>query len=218
MSLKNFIRAKKDKKKVVNEIVDIIKNGSSLNQKTIRKNGEVSFDEAFSYLLDIGSMSCSSGDLSVFSHFIESLFDVLNEIDGDKRSKLIEAVYNFGFMFAHAHNAYYYDAILRSLERGVTELYGPDEVRAYLEILKMLSINSLREGFEAGVQKALTIIRGLNGHFVERGQEISNLYLKSVLIHILSKVDELKLKDLKYAILNEAGDIIRFNSHNLKPT
>ena len=209
MSIKRFIDERIEKRELINELKNMI---ISESYKKKSKYKKVTINDIIKHLITIGNMSYISGDMYLFEHFIESLFEIINANSGIiNNDELLKHIYNFGIMSSHSHNINLYLIIINNLEKNIYGLKETLSINNYLVFFKNLALKSEKENFELGILETIKIFKKINEYFINNNIEINRIYLKNIIILLIYYAEKNKKESLKNIILNEINEIINKN-------
>lgn len=212
MSIERFLRERTNKIEIIDEFKNIIISESYKKMPKYTKSKKVTTDDIIKHLLTIGNMSYISGDIYLFEHFIESLFEIININSGIINiDELLKHIYNFGIMSSHAHNINLYSIIINNIEKIIYELKEPIPINNYLYILKNLALKSEKENFDLGILEIIKTFKKINKYFINNNIQINKVYLKNILIILIYSAEKNNKEYLKNMILNEINNLITQN-------
>jgi len=73
-SLKKYVKGVNNRKQIIDEMLDIIINDSELNSNKLKQLKVDSLNDVFDEFISIGNMVYFNGDLTLYEHFMNSLF------------------------------------------------------------------------------------------------------------------------------------------------
>jgi len=209
MSIERFLRERTNKIEIIDEFKNIIISESYKKMPKYTKSKKVTTDDIIKHLLTIGNMSYISGDIYLFEHFIESLFEIININSGIINiDELLKNIYNFGIMSSHAHNINLYSIIINNIEKIIYELKEPIPINNYLYILKNLALKSEKENFDLGILEIIKTFKKISKYFINNNIQINEVYLKNILIILIYSAEKNNKEYLKNMILNEINNLI----------
>jgi hypothetical protein len=210
MSVKDLIKERSEKRKLLSEIKLIILKDPQKKLKDFKKMNVKTIDDILGLFINIGNMAYFSGDNDTFEFFMDSLFDVIHmnlELD---REKMIKCIYNYGLLSAHNHDIIPYSIILNNFRKTIFELTETITINNYLRILKDLALNSEINNYELGVMDVLNVFKDLYDHFLDKNMHVNRLYLQNIVISLISSSESNHHERLKNTTLIEAKKVLEF--------
>jgi len=213
MSVKKFINELAEKRKLIDEMTNLILSGSS---KKLRKFHKIDMDtpeEVVKFFINIGNMSFYSGDYDTFQYFVDSLFKIMyEEDDWIDSNEVMKYICDYVLVSIHNHNVYSYSIIMNKLKEYVYKQEEIEEINQSLRILKDLALNSVSTNFILGFNVLSEIFKDINSHFKMNDMHVSSLFLKNIIISLIYNAQINHNENIKNKIILETSEVL-----NLKP-
>jgi len=209
MSIKEFIRGRSKKRKLIDEFRKTIVSGAIQKNKTFRKAGITTKDEALQLMINVGFELYSSGDIDTFRHFIDSLYDIIDS-DQSISGEVTGHIEKFGIMTSRDHHYYHFSSVVRATEEHTSELRAVESVNGGLKTLGVLASMCQKEEFEEGVLEVLEALLGLHSFFEEEDMQVNVLYLKNVVISIIASAERDGHRELAKLLKSRARGVLQF--------
>lgn len=218
MLVKNFVKEREEKQRLLSELKNIILKEDNRGLKIFKKLNIKNFDEVFKLFVNIGNTSYVSGDNYVFEYFIESLFEMINadpeELD---KEEMIKYIHNYGIMSAQNYDIMSYSTIVKGFKENMSMREETKVINHNLKILRELASKAAALNFELGVLEVLNALRDIYRKFIEDDKQVNGLYLKNTIIFLIYTADKNRHVDLKEKILYETGDLLGFALPRVEP-
>jgi len=121
MSIKEFIRRRSKKRRLIDEFRKTIVSGALHKNKMLRNAGITTMEGALQLMINVGFELYSSGDIDSFGHFIDSLYDVIDS-DQSISGEVMSHIEKFGIMASRDHHYYHFSSVVRATEEHTSEL------------------------------------------------------------------------------------------------
>ncbi len=212
MSVKDLIKERSEKRKLLSEIKLIILKDPQKRIKDFKKMNVKTIDDVLGLFINIGNMAYFSGDNDTFEFFMDSLFDVMHmnlELD---REKMIKCIYNYGLLSVHNHDVIPYSIILNNFRKTIFKLTETITINNHLRILKDLALSSEINNYELGIVDVLNVFKDLNDHFRDKNMNVNRLYLQNIVISLISSSESNHHERFKNTMLTETKKLLEFES------
>lgn len=184
MSIKKYMRDRVEKESLIDEVKDILLDGSPKELSKYRKFGLESVHGFLKLLLSLGNTAFNSGDPEVIERFMRALCELTVSGVLDKDTYL-GRIQHYGLRTIHGFD---YDSFTVILDRFLDYIYGlkeTDSVIASLKVLKRFSRGVVSEGYEAGMVKLVDMFAELDEFFETEGMRVNRFYLRNVVISMV---------------------------------
>lgn len=211
MKIKDYLQGRTNKRNVIDEVKDIIINGSIQKNKTLRKSGITTEENVFRLLINHGSISLSSGDIDTFRYFMEALYEII-EANPSYSEKISEHVERFSYLVARERNVYNLSSIIQPLIGNIQSLETMESVNKDLKSLGKLAVICEGEGFDAGVLEVIQALRALHKHFEDEEKHVNDVYLKNTVISIIASVERKGNSELMEQVMYQTRELLNITS------
>ena len=211
MKINDYLKGLTNKRNLIDEVKDIIINGSIQKNKTLRKSGITTEEDVFGLLINHGSISLSSGDIDTFRHFIEALYEI-REDNPSYSEKISEHVERFSYLVARERNVYNLSSIIQPLIVDIQSLETVESVNVELKSLGKLASICEGEGFDAGVLEVIQALRALHEHFEDEEKHVNDVYLKNLVISIIASVEMKGNRELLEQLTSQTRELLNITS------
>ena len=209
MSIKKYMRDRVEKESLIDEVKDILLDGSPKELSKYRKFGLESVHGFMKLLLSLGNTAFNSGDPQVIERFMRALCELTVSGVLDKDTYL-GRIQHYGLRTIHGFD---YDSFTVILDRFLDYIYGlkdTDSVITCLKVLKRFSRGVISEGYEAGMIKLVDIFAELDEFFEVEGKRVNRFYLRNVVISMVyfagSDGNDSLRKRLVIALMDASSD------------
>lgn len=211
MKIKDYLQGLTDKRNLIDEVKDVIINGSIQKNKTLRKSGITMEEDIFGLLINHGSISLSSGDIDTFRHFMEALYEIM-EANTSYGEKISEHVERFIYLVARKRNVYNLSSIIQPIIGNIQTLETMESVNEDLKSLGKLASICEGEGFDAGVLEVIQSLMALHEHFEDEGKHVNDVYLKNLVISIIASVERKGNRELLEQLTSQTRELLNITS------
>ncbi len=211
MKIKDYLQGLTNKRNLIDEVKDVIINGSIQKNKTLRKSGITTEEDVFGLLINHGSISLSSGDIDAFRHFMEALYEIM-EANPSYGEKISEHVERFSYLVARERNVYNLSSILQPIMGNIQSLETMESVNEDLKSLGKLASICEGEGFDAGVLEVVQSLGVLHEHFEDEGKHVYDVYLKNLVISIIASVERKGNRELLEQLMSQTRELLNIAS------
>lgn len=218
MSVKNFIKEREEKQRLLLELKNIILKEDSRGLKIFKKLNIKDFDEVLKLFVNIGNTSYVSGDNYIFEYFVESLFEMINadpeELD---KEEIIKYIHNYGIMSAQNYDIISYSTIVEGFKENIVMQEETKVINYHLKILRELASKAVALNFELGVLEVLNALRDIHGRFVDDDKQVNGLYLMNTIISLIYSAERSRNLDLKEKIIFETNGVLKLTLPRIGP-
>ncbi|UCD45095.1 MAG: hypothetical protein JSV27_00890 [Candidatus Bathyarchaeota archaeon] len=207
MSIKEFIRRRSKKRRLLDEFRKTIVSGVLQKNKMFRNAGITTMEGALQLMINAGLELYSSGDIDSFGHFIDSLYDIIDS-DQSISGEVLGHIEKFGIMASRDHHYYHFSSVVRATEEHTSELRVVESVNSGLKTLGVLASMCMKDEFEEGVLEVLEALLGLHSFFEEEEMQVNMLYLKNVVISIIASAVRGGHTDLAKLLKSRAREVL----------
>jgi hypothetical protein len=217
MEIKNYLQGLTNKRNLIDEVKDILINGSIQKNKTLKKSGITTEEGVFDLLINHGSISLSSGDIGIFRYFIEALYEIM-EANPFYSERISEHFERFCYLVSRERNVYNLSSIVQPIISKIHSSETMESVNENLKTLGKLALICEGEGFDAGVLEVIQALSRLHERFENEGKHINDIYLKNQVITIIASVERRGNRVLKEQLSSQTRKLINLTSGMLKDT
>lgn len=119
-SLKKYVKGVNNRKQIIDEMLDIIINDSELNSNKLKQLKVDSLNDVFDEFISIGNMVYFNGDLTLYEHFMNSLFYLFeNEPKKISDKDIFNKIVHFMNMCIEHNNQLAYTIILDNFQNQI---------------------------------------------------------------------------------------------------
>jgi len=211
MKIKDYLKGLANKRKLIDEVKDIIINGSIQSNKTLRKSGITTEEDVFGLLINHGSISLSSGDIDTFHHFVEALYEIMGA-NPSYGKRISEHVERFSYLVARERNVYNLSSIIHPLMGNIQSLEAMESVNEDLKSLGKLASICEGEGFDSGVLEVIQSLRALHEYFEDEEKHVNDVYLKNLVISIIASVERRGNRELLEQLTSQTRELLNITS------
>jgi len=211
MKINDYLKGLTNKRNLIDEVKDIIINGSIQKNITLRKSGITTEEDVFGLLINHGSISLSSGDIDTFRHFLEALYEIM-EVHPSYSEKISKHVERFCYLVARERNVYDLSGIIQPLMENIQSLETMESVNKDLKSLGKLASICEGEGFDAGVLEIIQALRALHEHFEDEEKHVNDIYLKNLVISIIASVERKGNRELLEQLTSQTRELLNITS------
>jgi hypothetical protein len=211
MKINDYLKGLTNKRNLIDEVKEVIINGSIQKNKTLRKSGITTEEDVFGLLINHGSISLSSGDIDAFRHFIAALYEIM-EANPSYVEKISEHVERFSYLVARERNVYNLSSIIQPIIGNIQSLETMDSVNEDLKSLGKLASICEGENFDAGVLEVIQSLGVLHKHFEDEGKHVNDVYLKNLVISIIASVERKGNRELLEQLTSQTRELLNIAS------
>ncbi len=188
MSLKKYLKGVNNKKQLIDELLDIIINDSELKSRKLKQLKVDSVNDVFDEFISIGNMAYSNGDVTLYKHFMDSLFYLIdNEPNDILKKDIFNNMVHFMNMCIEHNNQLLYSIILDNIQNQILKTKDTHIAYDYVTFLEIFINNALRRDFTGGVIKTLQAFININHHFTNNSMQLNSVNLKNFIIELCAK-------------------------------
>lgn len=205
------MRERAERKTLIKEVKDLILSGTSGNMKNYKKLGLSSLEEAIQLFINIGNMTFNSGDIEIFSFFIDALFEILGQIDDYTIKKgLFEKLQSYGNRAIHSHDVDIFERILNTFGKSLRKYKDVNSLNNQLKILKSWTKRSVASIFHEGLIELVDLYTKLDEQFKSDKLEVNRVYLKNAVITLVGQVVAKGDQALRDSLFTQTRDMLGF--------
>lgn len=216
MSIKKFLRRRADKAELIDDVKEVILDGSPKKLRRYKKFGLETLDDFIQFFMGMGNTTLNSGDPEVFRYFLETLF----ELAGAGRVDISDVLGKIKYYGVRAINNYDFDTFMLILESYFDHICLASDVfylNSCLGVLSGLAQKALSEGFDEGLAELVDLLVRLNVRFNNNGMQVNRFYLKNVAISLIDFADRNDKVALKNRLITDLDGVMDFVCLNEEP-
>lgn len=212
MSVKEFFKERAERKRLIDEVRGVLVDGSDRAVRRYKKQGLSSAEDVLVFFLSLGNMVFRSGDPEVFSHYLKSLFEVVDSDGGREFSdRLLRRARYFGLKTIRDRDVELFAEVIGGFGGHLGEVREGGLAVYRLQVLKGLALETVLEGFEPGVLEVVGVLGDLDDRFRSERLEVSGVYLKNLVISFVRTVEARGDESLMGRVVSVIGGIVGFD-------
>jgi len=221
MSLKKYVKGVNNRKRIIDELMDIITNDSEFNSNKLKKLKVDSINVVFDEFISIGNMAYLNGDVTLYKYFMNSLFYLIDD-ESNKilNEDIFKNIMHFMNMDIETNNQLSYSIILDNFENQIYKTKDTFIAYDYVKFLELFINNALKRNFTDGVIKTLQIFININNYFNNNSMHLNSTKLKNFVIALCAtKIQSSDLDNQdKHLILLLSQEVMKnTDSYELNP-
>jgi hypothetical protein len=178
-----------------------------LDNKRILDNLNIKDEsKVLDHFLNLGNVSFFTGDFDLFEYFLKSLFEIADENKINEK-KLLNHIFYLSNNCILTHNIFPFSIILNNVKNEITKSNDMSHINRYLKNLKKLALKSLTNNFDSGFIEIINVLNDLHEHFVNNNMDISGLFIKNILITLISSTLKHQRPNLKNEVISISYDV-----------
>ena len=215
MAVKRFMKERSERAALIDEVKDILLDGSPNKISKYRKFGLETANGLLRLLMSLGNTAFHSGDPELTGHFLGALFELAASGVLDENT-LVGRIREYGLRAIHGFDYDSFAVILDGLLKYIYCMKETVSVIKCLKVLKKFYRGAISESYEAGMAKLVDVCSELDEHFVKEGLHINRFYLRNLIISLVyfagQDGDESLRSRIVAALMNTlADDILGFS-------
>ena len=211
MKIKDYLQGLTNNRNLIDEVKDILINGSIQKNKTLIKSGITTEEDVFGLLINHGSISLSSGDIDTFRYFIEALYEIM-EVNPSYSEKISGHVERFSYLVARERNVYNLSSIIQPLMDNIQSSETMESIHKDFKSLGKLASICEGENFDAGVLEVIQALRELHEQFEDEEKHVNDVYLKNLVISIIASVESKGNRELMEQLTSQTQELLTITS------
>ena len=211
MKIKDYLQGLTNNRNLIDEVKDILINGSIQKNKTLIKSGITTEEDVFGLLINHGSISLSSGDIDTFRYFIEALYEIM-EVNPSYSEKISGHVERFSYLVARERNVYNLSSIIQPLMGNIQSSETMESIHKDFKSLGKLASICEGENFDAGVLEVIQALRELHEQFEDEEKHVNDVYLKNLVISIIASVESKGNRELMEQLTSQTQELLTITS------
>ena len=184
MTIKRFMKERAENAALIDEVKDILLDGSPKKMSKYRKFGVETANGFLRLLMSLGNTAFHSGDPELTGRFLGALFELAASGVLDENT-LMGRTREYGLRAIHGFDYDSFAVILDGFLKYIICLRETVSVIMCLEILNKLFRRAVSEGYEAGMAKLVNVCGELDEHFAKEGLHVNRFYLKNLIITLI---------------------------------
>ena len=211
MKIKDYLQGLTNNRNLIDEVKDILINGSIQKNKTLITSGITTEEDVFGLLINHGSISLSSGDIDTFRYFIEALYEIM-EVNPSYSEKISGHVERFSYLVARERNVYNLSSIIQPLMGNIQSSETMESIHKDFKSLGKLASICEGENFDAGVLEVIQALRELHEQFEDEEKHVNDVYLKNLVISIIASVESKGNRELMEQLTSQTQELLTITS------
>ena len=184
MAVKRFMKERAERAALIDELKNIILDGSPKKISKYRKFGFETANGFLRLLMSLGNTTFHSGDPELTGRYLGALLELAASGVLDENT-LVGRVREYGLRAIHGFD---YDSFAVILDGLLKYIYGLREtvsVIKCLKVLKKLYRGAVSESYEAGMAKLVDVCSELDEHYAKEGLHINQFYVRNLIISLI---------------------------------